>query len=372
MALVVPITGNQPPRRDDPGDGNLIMAAGIMDGHDRLVNPEFKAAEASWLSDWWYGKEKPGTPPSAPMGEPGESDMAVGKAVSGKEGGFGGTEHYPTKEEAEFAKSVGLGYGKSWERHFMDQNLRVYGESGKAGWLPQPLFQAGKTSPEAFKQAFVHGDPKTFDFQQLSPEAKQRMGDVVARAALAAGRDPIATLGFDPQKSAFSMQKQATTLGGFTLAYDPTKKITTPKQMKEARIPDTPIYINQAHNEVLDAPSVMVHESVHRGLQLLFDRSQEAVHEYNKMFDRWADARSKVQALKESDADPNELLVRHIMRTTMGNPEQWHSMGQLVRNDQIEAAEEFFQDPKNLASVAKIQAMAAKEVAKLHGGRGPR
>ena len=369
MALVVPLNPNEPNRpRGEPSDSDLVMAAGVMYDHGRLVSPEFKAGQASWLSDWWHGTEK--TPPGqAPI--PGEGDIGLPKAVSGKEGGFGGEEHYPTPQEALFAKESGLAYGKSWERHFMDQNVRIYGESGKSGWLPQPLFQAGKTSSEAFKQAFLHGDPKTFDTSQLTPEAKQRMSNVVARAALAAGRDPIASLGFDPGKSAFSMQKQATTLGGFTLAYDPVKKITTPRQMKEARIHETPMYINQAHNEVLDAPSVMVHESIHRGLQILFDRNPEAVKEYNKMFDRWADARSKVQALKDSDADPNEILVRHIMRTTMGNPEQWHSMGQLVPNDQIEAAEKFFEDPKNQASAAKIQAMAAAEIAKKHP-MGPR
>jgi hypothetical protein len=302
----------------------MLMAAAVMHEQGRLVKPK---AETQLF------------------GLPDKAMSSIG-GVTGREG----EEHYPTHEEAQFAKESGGAYGKSWERYFNDQITKVYGESGQGGWRPESLFLGGQTHEEVFRRFMEEGDPRVVDLAATkNPRFQARFKDLTARAALAAGRDPIASLGFDPSAVVHDVMSRAGSLGGFTM-----------QGYKGKPTKDIPVASNRASDEDINAaPSNVVHESIHRGFEKLTRTNPEAVAEFRNVARKFRNAEGK-----QWSGGPEELLTRYIMATTMGDPEP-------KSGKQREDALEFLKDPEVRDSLIKLQAMAAKQIAKQHPG-GPR
>ncbi len=101
--------------------------------------------------------------------------------------------------------------------------------------------------------------------------------DYYARAALAANRSAIATLGYDPSRAAVDTEMKKGNIGG---AYSPSKDA---------------IYAGA------EDPSSIVHESIHRGLQKI---------------------RQDPEVKKEISRIPEEMIVRFLMAKVMGDPEK--------------------------------------------------
>lgn len=254
---------------------------------------------------------------------------------------------YPTDADAEFAKQHGYAYGKEWEDFFSGDKAKLLGttqtvtdkKTGKESATFTPTGATGMVLNEIAKAA---DNPKLSRAVDLSDPnnapIKAQLQNVVAKAALAVNRDPIATLGFSPSKTMIDIVTKHANLAGFYSTKDDA------------------IYANQT----LQSGSTLVHESIHRGLEMLHRR---APAEYAK-------------AMRGSTVD-EESMVRYIMHTTMGNPEL--GSGRLA-DEQIDAAIQHFQGTggsrdlnsrENRAALARLQALAAEEVARKRPG-GPR
>lgn len=247
---------------------------------------------------------------------------------------------YPTNEDADFAKKHGFAYGQEWENFFNGSAARVMGYD----FTPKDKKGKPVTSQTAFvplsgeglspRDATI-GNSKVLDLNDPKfLDIKEKLKNNYAKAALAVNRDPIASLGFSPDRVTVdsilgSKGNLATIAGAYSKDTDQ-------------------IYSN------LSSHSNIVHESIHRGLEQLFRRSPEAVEEFNKM---------KIN---------EEYIVRHLMTKTMGNPEL--GLGD-IGDKQIKTANYLFNDSsfaKDLqAGLKKLQYIAVQEIAKKHPG-GPR
>lgn len=241
---------------------------------------------------------------------------------------------YPSSEDADFAKKHGFAYGTEWEKFFNDSAARVMGfdsdAKDKKGKVTSSKFvplsgqgMKGDALREAPSKVLDLDDPKF-------KETKELLKDRFAKAALAVNRDPIASLGFSPNRIMIDTVLDKANIAGMYMR-DQDK-----------------IYSNMSSH------SNIVHESIHRGLEQLFQRSPEAVEAFNKM---------KID---------EEHIVRHLMTKTMGNPEL--GLGD-AGDKQIKAANYLFNDSyfaKDLqAGLKKLQYIAVQEIAKKHPG-GPR
>lgn len=113
-------------------------------------------------------------------------------------------------------------------------------------------------------------------------DVRRELGPVFAQAALAANRNPIAALGFDPNRTVMDIMLKKGTLGG---AYLPSGDA---------------IYANVSDTD----PSSVVHESMHRGIKRLKEYSPRA------------------KELIEKELPDEESVVRWMMYSTMGDPEK--------------------------------------------------
>jgi len=124
------------------------------------------------------------------------------------------------------------------------------------------------------------------DKMRTVPTKSGAYGNTFARAQLAANRNAIASLGFDPARTTLDANSQDINLhGAYSPKYD---RIYARTQSPQG--------------------SVIVHESIHRGLEKLFSAQPELYEVFKK--------------LPGSDAsEREEYLVRWLMSRDAGNPE---------------------------------------------------
>jgi len=140
---------------------------------------------------------------------------------------------YPNSDDVAFAKKAGFGYGNPAESFIEGKAAQVL-KPDTDGMKIEDIVKATK-------------DPKSVSVidTEKDPIAGKQLDDVYTKAALAVNRMPIAALGFEPRKAAMDVQLGKANLGGL---YSPSE--------------DT-MWVNSTY------PSALVHESTHRGINLL-------------------------------------------------------------------------------------------------------
>ena len=151
------------------------------------------------------------------------------------------------------------------------------------------------------------------------PKGTPNLGDVLYAAAIAARRNPIAALGFDPSRITFEPKPTHTTTAGL---YSPDKDL---------------IYANPFE------PSAVLHESVHRG----FD---------------------KLRLAGEKTPSNEESAVRWLMSELAGDPETkfYDEMGflpQAVGRKEVELAKLLYTLPSYREELSRLTAAAQRLIA---------
>ncbi len=140
--------------------------------------------------------------------------------------------HYPTDEDAEFAKKYDYSYGQPWAPEFEGKSARLLAGSPNESPIPVTTISPDRPglSPVALK-ALTEGPIKNY----------------YAKAALAVQNSALASLGFDPSKAVADLSRDPHTvnIAGFF-------KPRTDE-----------LYANAQD------PSTIVHESIHRGIDKL-------------------------------------------------------------------------------------------------------
>ena len=205
---------------------------------------------------------------------------------------------YPTPDDAAYARKYDFGYGTGNEPYIQGDVARVVGgdkvtgydvtSSGKGKTKQQvvtpiksfvPQSGAGLYDNEAAVLANSDQTSRNLDLTDPANAAvKQDMGTMMAQAALAANRIPVAGLGFDPGHAAIDTKIADPTLGG---VYSPS---------------------NDSMYVANSSPSSLVHESIHRGIAKL--KQDPALAELFKSL------------------PDEEYIVRYLMATQAGDPEK--------------------------------------------------
>ena len=238
------------------------------------------------------------------------------------------TLNYPTSDDVNFARKYDYSYGQPWAPEFENKSARVL--TGDANKL-----LAGSTEPVA----------ETFDTRRFNDPRLDKLKDYYAKAALAVENSALAKLGFDPSKTAADILKDPARVN-IVGAYQPK---------------NDQIYSN------VGAPSSIVHESIHRGIKKLQDSPY-----WKKEFEPFGHG-------------SNEMLVRYLMQSKMGDPERVEDQAAAasIGTDtseglkQQDAAASMFNPSKSslaktrLDLINKMEEAAANYIADKHPG-GPR
>ncbi len=225
---------------------------------------------------------------------------------------------YPTSDDVAFARVNDYSYGQPWAPEFEGKSARLL--SGSPNQVPMQTALLGADKP----------------VDSLAPQAAP-LKDLYAKAALASEGSALAKLGFDPNKMAVDV------------GHDPRQMniegMYNPKSDQ--------IYANA------QLPDVMVHESIHRGIEKLKNSPF-----WQKEFDPIVD-----NSLK------NEMIVRHLMATKMGDPEAANDSWAPVSKDQRNDANYLFNKSPYAGERSKILSQmedaAANYIAQKRPG-GPR
>ncbi|SRR5216684_2673157 len=222
-------------------------------------------------------------------------------------------KEYPSAEDAALARRAGFSYGSGSERFLSGDRIR---DAGKP---------RGDIDTIAKRLA---GTPP----RNVAPKQKGDVSDLFTKAALAANRSAITSLGFDPARINVERTGEQTTIAGFY-----------------ADRPDQ-VYANAS------VPAAMVHESAHRGLKILRD--------------------AKVLTEKERNLldDHEEFVVRYLMQKTAGDPEATQTTGDVSKKQQEIARYLFGQSAlaqERRDTLASIERKAAALVAqrRMYGPR---
>jgi hypothetical protein len=173
---------------------------------------------------------------------------------------------YPTSDDVDFARKNDYSYGQPWAPEFEGKSARLL--TGDPNQVPIPATTLGSNIPIDRRGS------------NMAP-----LEDYYAKAALASERSALAKLGFDPNKAAIDVGTNPA-------------NVSVLGQYKSSKGGTDQIYANAR------TPSTLVHESIHRGIQKLKD-SPFWKPEFNDF----------------SPATANdELLVRHLMQSRMGDP----------------------------------------------------
>jgi hypothetical protein len=240
--------------------------------------------------------------------------------------------NYPTREDAEYARDYGFGYGTGNEGYVQGDTARVIGQP--EGKLPVQTFMprsaSGMSLPQATGTVNDESMSRNLDLNRpANAGIQQRMGTTLAQAALAANRMPIAALGFDPSQTSFDLSiKNPTVMGSYS-----------PKQDA----------IYAAAPEGGD-PSAVVHESVHRGIKKL--KEDPALAPLFKML--------------PSD---DEYIVRYLMAKQGGDPEK--TGGEMDQKQRKSALGMFDSGLFSTSTLEKLN-RAAEEAIAARRPRGPR
>lgn len=216
---------------------------------------------------------------------------------------------YPDIFDAKYAIENNFGYGTGLEPYIKAEVARIYKTVGR-GKLDEVL----------------NAPTDNTDLTKLENLGlRERVGTIFTQAALASNRSAIATLGFDPTKINLQAKQGPANLGGF---YNPN---------------NDKIWINVVPGN----ESSVVHESIHRGLEMLSRQSPEAKDIIDKL--------------------PEEQVVRYMMYKTMGDPEGRQGEIDKKQRDQGKALE----NSDIAAKVEQLELMVA-ELHKNNRPRGPR
>jgi hypothetical protein len=346
---------------------DFLNAAAVMHRYGRLVEPETRPQQRSMI-DWLFNRQ-PDEPPPTPKGFSTDPSTMVTGMDDVRQ------EHYPTSKEAEFGREAGAAYGKSWEQYFDDKIAHVYAEGKGAKAHSAELFGTRQTV-EQIGEALLKNPGKDVSMAAIrdkNPKLYEQLKDNVARAGLAAQRDPLATLGFDPSQMSYDIRSVLTQPEGVT-TFPPKKSIADVTEHPREGVTGINLATQGGHP---DDHSTILHEAIHRGYQKLMDRSDEARGLHNALVDEHKafvkENPGGVALNKDGDqvSTGTEAAVRFIMHQTMGNPEELGlaKVG-ADRDQQIDEAKEFFKRPKARELLSKIQALAAQEIMK-RKPRGP-
>lgn len=215
--------------------------------------------------------------------------------------------NYPTSEDAQFAKKQDWSYGQPYAPYF-----------------------------EGKRFTHLMGDPNArplemhnLNMDRFGQNSAPAINDYYAKAALAANRSPLASLGFDPTRTAADLGR------------DPRKVNISGMYLPE----DDQMYANAQD------PSSIVHESMHRGIQKLSESPY------------W-----KPEWEGNTKGLFNEYLVRKLMQEKAGDPEG--GLG-AVDAEQKGRAVDLFKQTKHRKTLDDMESAAALLIAKQRP-RGPR
>lgn len=225
--------------------------------------------------------------------------------------------NYPTQEDARKAIESGFGYGTGNEPYINAERARVL----DPGVVSLDDVYSGKYD-------------KNTDLNKISNLGlRAKVGTAVAQAALAANRNPIATLGFNPQKTILDTAndpEHATVAGTYRPVEDE-------------------IYANADPR----LSSAIVHESLHRGIEIMK-----------------SDPKGKEMLGQLIRGDDDERLVRYMMYKFAGDPENVPDKYPAQKR-QREAGIKRYDNPEDNKRIDKLMEIAA-DIHKDRRPRGPR
>jgi Large polyvalent protein associated domain 38/Type III restriction enzyme, res subunit len=249
---------------------------------------------------------------------------------------------YPTRDDAEFARKSGFGYGRDQkaidgdEMNVAGRTEKVTQPPAKKGQKPTVLekFMAADIDDDGGRMGAIAAKAVTPGQSKRMPTDNPELRDGLTQGALAINRSAIATLGYDPQRVAFDVKSGATTVGGMYQA-----------KGKDGKPLDS-MWVNAKY------PFELPHESIHRGLEKV--------------------RQDRPDLFKDFDVD-EETQVRQIMRTTMGNPEKGSGD---EADKQLERSRYIFDQnlygPTQKKRLAAIEAHAAEMIRRDRPRGGPR
>lgn len=244
---------------------------------------------------------------------------------------------YPSQADARYALEQGFGYGSGNEPYIEAHRARIMGVTDPRTGKFTPRAGAGLLLNQAVSAVDDDRLGKMLDLDKMENwKLKEKLGTTFTQAALAAQHNAIAMLGFDPSRTVMDIVLKGANIGG---AYE---------KKRDA------IYAN------IDAtdPSSVLHESIHRGLQKLRERSPEA------------------KQILERDLPEEEYVVRWLMKSLAGDPEK--GSGTIGDKQRATAISMFEDSPTGITNLPKRNREAvdrlleiAAELRKEERPRGP-
>lgn len=243
-------------------------------------------------------------------------------------------ENYPDENEVNFAKQYGF-YEDMYEPYSEGKLQRVLGEEFNKV-IPGPKKGQTKTVSETVALAAnqVEGGNtrklmENLDKNTVFAKEYPELADIYAKGRLVSNRIPLASLGFDPEKTTYDVKiGNDVNIAGL---YSPSSDR---------------IYVNSTF------PGTLVHESIHRGIALVRKQDPEFF-----------------KTLKLPD---EESTVRYLMATQAGDPESKFRGDATLSHAQRKAALEAYKRfPAYVDSLERLSERAAKLIAERRPG-GPR
>lgn len=230
---------------------------------------------------------------------------------------------FPSDDEAKFAREAGAGYGSGLEAFFEEGKAKVSKPTEAEINRTRNLKELGGNN---FKRREVTGDN----------------ADLFMKNYLASMSSSIAGLGFEPRNTNLTENRSGKqyNIGG---AY----------QSDTDRVFSFDKVLNDDKTKVDN--SSLLHESIHRGMEKL--RNNRAL-----LNDEEKEALSRMSLAGE------EYMVRYIMDTKIGNPEEGFGDS---GDKQIAASRELYKDREKLKNFKILENAAARIFASQRPG-GPR
>lgn len=204
----------------------------------------------------------------------------------------------------------------------------IKADQGRAFRTP---FQSGMTDKQVLNRITEDADPME----------KADASAAFAQAEVAKHRSAITTLGYDPSKVV--LERKNLNVAGMYSNRGETDRMLY-------RLPE-------------QSPSALMHESAHRGMTTLENQSPEA----REILD---DMRAKItHRYKDTRAsDIDEYIVRHLMATKMGDPENIpeHSVSIAQRGSALKM---FKQNPELQKNMDRLEEIAAEMVKNKNQGK---
>lgn len=238
---------------------------------------------------------------------------------------------YPSQDDAREALKYGFGYGSGNEPYIEARRARVMGDSSSKQFKAQS--GAGLLLNQALGAVDDDRLGKMLDLDKMENwKLKEKLGTTFTQAALAANRNPIALIGFDPSRTVMDLVMKGANVGG---AYEAKRDA---------------IYANIDSAD----PSSVLHESIHRGLEKMRQKSPEAAEIIRSL-------------------PSEEHVVRYMMYKLAGDPEG--KSGEIDKKQRDSGIWMFSSDKgdwtgKNQKALARLLEIAA-DLRKEQRPRGP-